>query len=35
MNNHNEHARLATIQAIRTQFEKLIDEAKETHNASH
>lgn len=27
------HARLATIQAIRTQLEKLIDQAKETPNA--
>lgn len=27
------HARLATIQTIRTQFEKLIDEAKENTNA--
>ncbi len=27
------HARLATIQAIRTQLERLIDEAKETTNA--
>ena len=35
MNNHNEHARLATIQAIRTQIKQIIDQAKETHNASH
>lgn len=27
------HARLATVQTIRTQLERLIDEAKETHNA--
>ena len=27
------HARLATVQTIRTQLEKLIDEAKETPNA--
>lgn len=29
------HARLATIQSIRTQLERLIDEAKEPYNASH
>ena len=29
------HARLATIQTIRTQLERLIDEAKEANHASH
>ena len=27
--------RLETVRGIRAQFQKLIDEAKETHNASH